>query len=271
MVIAISPERKSASTLGRRCVKVQAQGRPVFALTADLQSPFGKASDYPLDILTGIESVGFVTRGFSATVLNLLLIALKHCPSAAATDGIAGRGSMWRSFNASRQPCRWLSCVRKRLFTSTSPFLRNGTRFCGDRLRRAGWVARQKSWKTKFTETVRAQAGLSWKPYARPRIWCFQCEHVMVLLEDRPGCALRGATGVYDACGRQCKTFTLTLAKAAQGFTQTLALDVAVDHHFAIAADCAGTTHGVSYRLTERHRPSVLTFDDFDLRFKSKI
>lgn len=75
MVIAISQSGKSASTL-EAMRKVQAQGRPVFALTADPQSPCGKASDYPLDILTGIESVGFVTRGFSATVLNLLLIAL---------------------------------------------------------------------------------------------------------------------------------------------------------------------------------------------------
>lgn len=56
--------------------KVQASGLPVFALTSDPQSPTGRACDGVLDINTGIESVGFVTRGFSATVLNLLLIAL---------------------------------------------------------------------------------------------------------------------------------------------------------------------------------------------------
>ncbi len=42
MVIAISPGGKSASTL-EAMRKVQAQGRPVFALTADPQSPLGKA------------------------------------------------------------------------------------------------------------------------------------------------------------------------------------------------------------------------------------
>ena len=56
--------------------KVQALSLPVFALTSDTQSPIARACDEILDINTGIEGVGFVTRGFSATVLNLLLMAL---------------------------------------------------------------------------------------------------------------------------------------------------------------------------------------------------
>lgn len=75
LVVAISQSGKSASTL-EAMRKVQASGKSVFALTSDPQSPIGGASDGVLDINTGIESVGFVTRGFSATVLNLLLIAL---------------------------------------------------------------------------------------------------------------------------------------------------------------------------------------------------
>ena len=75
LVVAISQSGKSASTL-EAMRKVQASGKSVFALTSDPQSPIGCASDGVLDINTGIESVGFVTRGFSATVLNLLLIAL---------------------------------------------------------------------------------------------------------------------------------------------------------------------------------------------------
>ncbi len=61
-----------------------------FALTSDPQSPIGCASDGVLDINTGIESVGFVTRGFSATVLNLLLIALII---ARAGESQRGRGA----------------------------------------------------------------------------------------------------------------------------------------------------------------------------------
>ena len=70
------PRAEKARRRWRRCVKVQSSGLPVFALTSDPQSPTGRACDGVLDINTGIESVGFVTRGFSATVLNLLLIAL---------------------------------------------------------------------------------------------------------------------------------------------------------------------------------------------------
>lgn len=75
LVVAISQSGKSASTL-EAMRKVQASGLPVFALTSDPQSPIARACDGVLDINTGIESVGFVTRGFSATVLNLLLMAL---------------------------------------------------------------------------------------------------------------------------------------------------------------------------------------------------
>ncbi len=74
MVMVSCQTGKSASTL-ESLRKVQAQGRPLFALTADPQRPLGKASDYPLDILTGIESFGLFTRRFSATGLNLWLIA----------------------------------------------------------------------------------------------------------------------------------------------------------------------------------------------------
>ena len=75
LVVAISQSGKSASTL-EAMRKVQALSLPVFALTSDPQSPIARACDGVLDINTGIESVGFVTRGFSATVLNLLLMAL---------------------------------------------------------------------------------------------------------------------------------------------------------------------------------------------------
>lgn len=168
MVIAISQSGKSASTL-EAMRKVQAQGRPVFALTADPQSPLGKASDYPLDILTGIESVGFVTRGFSATVLNLLLIALliarqQQRLTESQVEEYVG------SFNVSRQPCRWLSCVRKRLFTSTRPFYETGRVLW--RQATARWLGWQKSWKLNLPRRcVFPQAGLSWKPICTARIW----------------------------------------------------------------------------------------------------
>ncbi len=95
-------------------------------------------------------------------------------------------------------------------------------------------------------------------------------EHVMFFFEDRPDARARGAfTGVYDACGRQNLNYS-RWQKAAQD-DQTLALDVAVDHHFAIAVDCAGATHGVSYHTSLKGIDLFGThFDDFDRVLKVK-
>lgn len=168
MVIAISQSGKSASTL-EAMRKVQAQGRPVFALTADPQSPLGKASDYPLDILTGIESVGFVTRGFSATVLNLLLIALliarqqQRLTESQVEEYVAQLQRI-----AATLP---LVIVRTEAFIHQhQAVLRNGTRLW--RQATARWLGWQKSWKLNLPRRcVFPQAGLSWKPICTARIW----------------------------------------------------------------------------------------------------
>ncbi len=168
MVIAISQSGKSASTL-EAMRKVQAQGRPVFALTADPQSPLGKASDYPLDILTGIESVGFVTRGFSATVLNLLLIALliarqqQRLTESQVEEYVAQLQRI-----AATLP---LVIVRTEAFIHQhQAVLRNGTRFVATGYGALVGVA--KSWKLNLPRRyVFPQAGLSWKPICTARIW----------------------------------------------------------------------------------------------------
>lgn len=268
MVIAISQSGKSASTL-EAMRKVQAQGRPVFALTADPQSPLGKASDYPLDILTGIESVGFVTRGFSATVLNLLLIALLIARHAAATDGIAGRGVCGAASTYRGNPAVRLSCVRKRLFTSTRPFYETGRVLW--RQATARWLGWQKRLETKFTETVRVpSSGFELEAYIARPVSGSQCGTRDVLrFEDRPDARSRALREYMTPA--VAKTFTLTLAKAAQD-DQTLALDVAVDHHFSplllIVPVQLMAFHIASLKGIDL---SVRIFDDFDRVLKSKI
>ncbi len=91
----------------------------------------------------------------------------------------------------------------------------------------------------------------------------------MFFFEDRLDARSRGATGVYDAPA-VAKTFTLTLAKAAQD-DQTLALDVAVDHHFSplplIVPVQLMAFHIASLKGIDL---SVRIFDDFDRVSKSK-
>ncbi|HFR9855001.1 TPA: SIS domain-containing protein [Salmonella enterica] len=256
MVIAISQSGKSASTL-EAMRKVQAQGRPVFALTADPQSPLGKASDYPLDILTGIESVGFVTRGFSATVLNLLLIALLVARQQQLTESQVEEYVAQLQRIAATLP---LVIVRTEAFIHQhQAVLRNGTRFVATGYGALVGVA--KELETKFTETVRVpSSGFELEAYA---------EHVMFFFEDRPDARSRALREYMTPA--VAKTFTLTLAKAAQD-DQTLALDVAVDHHFSplllIVPVQLMAFHIASLKGIDL---SVRIFDDFDRVLKSKI
>ncbi len=68
-------KRKSASTV--EAVKmIQKQGLPVVAITNDVQSPLALEAAQIIDLGAGVESVGFVTKGYSATVLQLLLLGI---------------------------------------------------------------------------------------------------------------------------------------------------------------------------------------------------
>lgn len=51
--------------------------KPVYTITADVTSPIAKVSDHIIDIGCGIESVGFVTMGVSATILTFMLMGLE--------------------------------------------------------------------------------------------------------------------------------------------------------------------------------------------------
>ena len=74
-VIAVSQSGKSASTV--EAVKmIQKQGLPVVAITNDVQSPLALEAAQIIDLGAGVESVGFVTKGYSATVLQLLLLGI---------------------------------------------------------------------------------------------------------------------------------------------------------------------------------------------------
>lgn len=264
MVIAISQSGKSASTLE---AMRKAQAQPVFALTADPQSPLGKASDYPLDILTGIESVGFVTRGFSATVLNLLLIALliarqqQRLTEPQVEEYVAQLQRI-----AATLP---LVIVRTEAFIRQHrAVLQNGKRFVATGYGALVGVA--KELETKFTETVRVpSSGFELEAYMHGPYLEANAEHVMFFFEDQPDARSRALREYMTPA--VAKTFTLTLAKAAQD-DQTLALDVAVDHHFSplllIVPVQLMAFHIASLKGIDL---SVRIFDDFDRVLKSKI
>lgn len=168
LVVAISQSGKSASTL-EAMRKVQASGLPVFALTSDPQSPTGRACDGVLDINTGIESVGFVTRGFSATVLNLLLMALMIArsqgrPARPRSSTILPNCSGWR--RRSRRSSPALRAL------STGIAKRCGAASALSPPAMARWLAWRKSSKPNLPRRCAClPAALSWKPICTAPIW----------------------------------------------------------------------------------------------------
>ena len=76
LVIAISQSGKSASTISALKYVKKCKNIPSIAITSNNMSIIAKESNMILDLGIGIEQVGFVTKGFSATVLNLFLLKL---------------------------------------------------------------------------------------------------------------------------------------------------------------------------------------------------
>ncbi|MEH7106398.1 SIS domain-containing protein [Bacillus sp. JJ1764] len=75
-VLAVSQSGHSFSTI-EALKKVQSNGSvPTAVLTSKLESPITHYTDMVIDIGCGIEKVGFVTKGFTATVLTSMLIGV---------------------------------------------------------------------------------------------------------------------------------------------------------------------------------------------------
>lgn len=76
LVLGISQSGQSTSTISAlERVKKEALV-PVVALTSDVASEIAEFADITLDIGSGKERVGYVTKGFTATVLTLMLTGL---------------------------------------------------------------------------------------------------------------------------------------------------------------------------------------------------
>jgi len=265
MVLAVSQSGKSASTLAAM-EKVQAAGLPVFALTSDLDSPIGRRCDQVLDIHTGIEKVGFVTRGFSATVLNLLLVALTLARAQQQLDEHETQDTL--------AALHQLAAAIPDTIARTEAFferhlqaLQSGTRFVA--IGEGALTGVAKEFETKFTETVRVPSGgFELEAYMHGPYLEANAEHVMFFIEDAPNPRLRALRDYMAPAVNQAFLITLT----DEGEENTLALNCHLPHLLSpllliiplqILAWRTACAKGIDL--------SVRIFDDFDRVLKSKI
>ncbi len=266
LVIAISQSGKSASTL-EAMQKVQALGIAVFCLTASPSSPAAKQADGVLDINTGIESVGFVTRGFSATVINLLLIALIVAESQGQLTP-AERTTTLADLQQAAQAIPGVINKSNAFFCRHRDHLAQARRFVA--IGYGALVGVAKECETKFTETVRQpSSGFELEAYMHGPYLEANPDHTLFFIEDHPhrrSAALRDY--MRPALGA---AFTVTLA-AENNEPDTLGLDISLAHNFAPLLLV------IPFQLLSFHisaakgiNLSLRIFDDFDNVLKSKI
>ena len=266
LVLAISQSGKSASTLAAM-QKVQAAGIPVFCLTSDPTSPAAQAADGVLDLNTGIEHVGFVTRGFSATVLNLLLIALLI----AGHQGVISPTEA----QAERRVLQDLAQALPGVIEKSEAFIRRHHRAwqAASRYVAIGYgalvgVAREA--ETKFTETVRLPAsGVELEAYMHGPYLEANPSHLLFFIEDTHNSRLRALRDYMQPHVSQVFTITLDDDDASD---TVLSLGVPLSHPlsplllvvpFQLLSFHLAALRGVDL--------SLRIFDDFDRVLKSKI
>ncbi|MGD8108736.1 SIS domain-containing protein [Pantoea sp. FN0302] len=264
-VIALSQSGKSHSTLEAQR-KVQAAGRKVYCLTADCTSPLAREADAVLDINCGIEPVGFVTLGFSATVLNLLLIALL----AAETQGTLDARARDKTLNALRNMAQRLPEVIRRtddFITRHQAVLAAAPRYVA--IGYGGLVGVAKEFETKFTETVRCpSSGSELEAYMHGPYLEANHEHLLLFIEDAPHPRL---AALRDYMRPHVKV-AFTLSAQGESSESQLGLNFPIDPLLAplllivpvqIMAYRVATLKGINL--------SVRIFDDFDKVLQSKI
>jgi len=266
LVIAVSQSGKSASTLDA-VKKVQALNIPVFCLTSNPASPVAQQADGVLDINTGIESVGFVTLGFSATVLNLLLIAL----TVAEYGGLLKIGEKESSLVSLKKTVLAIPNVIDKssaFFAHHRQYLTEAQRFVA--IGYGALVGVAKEFETKFTETVRLpSSGFELEAYMHGPYLEANAKHTLFFIEDKShtrSAALRDY--MRPALGG---AFTVTLA-AGNDDENTLALDYSLSHHFApLLLIVPFQLLAFNIATAKNIDLSVRIFDDFDRVLKSKI
>ena len=186
-IVALSQSGKSHSTLQAQR-KAQAAGRQVWSLTSDPHSPLAREADALLDINCGIEPVGFVTVGFSATVLNLLLMAMM-IGEPQGELGAARRESLLQSLRALT---RYLPETMRRtdaFIDRHQTLLAQATRYVAIGY---GWLAWRRSLRpSSLKPCVAPPAALSWKPICTAPIWRRTPAICCCLLKMRPTHAAR--------------------------------------------------------------------------------
>ncbi|TLQ06945.1 SIS domain-containing protein [Marinilactibacillus psychrotolerans] len=181
LILAISQSGKSTSTINV-LNKVIKRKVPIMALTNDLETPLVELSQVGIDLNVGEEKVGYVTKGYSGTILNLFLIAC----TIGKNKGIIDESNLKERIKELENTIKEIPELINR---SISYFNENKDRFSSySRFLCIGYGANvgvAKEFETKFTETVRLpSSGCELEAYMHGPFLEANKEHALLFLVD---------------------------------------------------------------------------------------
>ncbi|MFC7395355.1 SIS domain-containing protein [Scopulibacillus cellulosilyticus] len=269
LVIAVSQSGQSYSTI-EALKKVHESGKlSTVALTSRLDSPITHHTDKVIDIGCGIEKVGFVTKGFTATVLTAMLIGI----TAGLTVGYLKKEDAKSEVGKLEKLTKQIPFIiekSEQFYKQHAEELTSIPRFSA--IGYGPTVGTAKECETKFTETIRVPSqGFELEAYMHGPYLELNDTHGLFFIQTDSAVTERSEKlkQYFRPYTEHCFTITSLGDKADE---KTLALDIEVDElmspllmvmPFQLLAYRIATDKGIDL--------GVKVFKDFDQVLKSKV
>ncbi|TXK84610.1 SIS domain-containing protein [Paenibacillus sp. N3.4] len=267
LVLGISQSGQSTSTIGAMARIREQTGLKTIAFTSDVTTAISEVSDVTIDIGCGKERVGYVTKGFIATVLTLMLAGLRT----AVTMGRLTESEE----QAYLAKFRKASMAIPNVITKTEAFfekhkvqLASAPRFTA--IGYGPTVGTAKEIETKFSETVRLPSqGIDLEAFMHGPYLEVNPQHRIFFIETES--PIKERIKLLQLYESNITPYTYTVTLDASTDVSVLGLDVDLDEYmaplfmiipFQILAHHIAGARGID--LTQR------IYTDFGVAMKSK-
>jgi glucoselysine-6-phosphate deglycase len=268
-ILAVSQSGHSYSTI-EALKKVHAEGKvPTAVLTSKLDSPITEIADTVVDIGCGIEKVGFVTKGFTATVLTSMLMGIT---AGAALGGL-------KSAEAAKEIEKFNRFVEHipTIIEKTESFYNQHTSELTaiPRFAFVGYgptVGTAKEAETKFTETVRVPSqGFELEAFMHGPYLEVNQSYGLIFIKTKSSLADRSESLKQYLLSYSEHCFSISNESDDSG-PKSLSLEIDIDE-FMSPLVMAIPFQVLSYRIASGRGIDLgdRIFDDFDKVLKSKV
>lgn len=229
LVLGISQSGQSTSTIDAINHLRKHNHAPSIAVTSIPDSEITKETDATLDIGCGRERVGYVTLGFSATVLSLMLFGL-HVGVQKGLITPAAEEAELAEFSRIIQQIEPTLSKAETFFDHYRKEFKEAPRFSTVAYGPA--VGTAKEMETKFSETVRVPSqGIELEAFMHGPYLEVNPEHRIFFLEvPSPNLEKEQLLKAYE---QKCTDYVYTITTEDSQAERTLSLDFAVDEYKA--------------------------------------